>query len=58
MIAAFIVFVHQTIVQFCCSGVTGAIIAAMGMASLIEATSTEKGGQKKRAGAEAPALLT
>ena len=31
MTAAFIVFRHQTTVQFCCSGVTGAMKAAMGV---------------------------
>jgi len=30
MMAAFIVFVHQTMVQFCCSGVTGAMATWMG----------------------------
>jgi hypothetical protein len=30
MIAAFIVFTHQTMVQFCWSGVTGAIRARIG----------------------------
>jgi len=30
MTAAFLVFEHQTIVQFCCSGVTGAMTALMG----------------------------
>jgi hypothetical protein len=28
--AAFLVAVHQTMVQFCCSGVTGAMMARMG----------------------------
>ena len=30
MIAAFLVFTHQTMVQFCCNGVTGAIMARIG----------------------------
>jgi hypothetical protein len=30
MTAAFLVSVHQTMVQFCCSGVTGAIMARTG----------------------------
>ena len=30
MIAAFLVFSHQTMVQFCCSGVTGATRARIG----------------------------
>jgi len=30
MIAALLVFAHQTMVQFCCNGVTGAISAFIG----------------------------
>jgi hypothetical protein len=30
MTAAFLVLAHQTIVQFCCRGVTGAMTARMG----------------------------
>jgi hypothetical protein len=38
MIAAFMVFVHQTMVQFCCNGVTGAIMARIGRVSVSATT--------------------
>ena len=47
MIAAFLVLEHQTIVQFCCSGVTGAMTALMGAGVVLGAAPNEIGREPK-----------